>query len=386
MAAAGRRASLLLFGGKETSATSEDEDRRAAEKRRREREEKAERKIDLRSAASHEHVISLTTIARKPLSRDVQIRFAVYEEGPDFGKSMKQGKSPAEWGPWRWVVYGCIRPILEHFAERALMHLPPPASRGIVVPPGVVSISTVRIWFEVQPYVLGCGKCRMSFGIAVAKRPVRKWIVDLKSMQLLFNYVHNRVNRRFNADPANDALPRKRNVSDADHVEVWRRLLAPFLADPRPTEPPDVVLVAFFNTMYYEADHYPDACDDPQVMCRRVHYRIDLALWCDLWPAGTLIQRALSGLFSLGDEFAALHRAEPTPPLEEIVVAAAKIPPSGLWRNSNTLMTAIHELEIAVRGRDRVVPLATREEFVRRSTTTTIPPRPPASPTHDTSD
>ena len=155
-----------------------------------------------RGERAHAEIVRMWTAPRKRLGRDVELRFAMYAEPEGFGDMMKPGKSPSEWGPSRWVVYGMM------FIVRA--HIRDPL--GSVGP--TVSISTVRLWVEVQPFVLGCGKCRASFGIAVAKRPVRTDITDTWSVASFFNYVHNRVNRRFNSDPANDALPRKPIVDD----------------------------------------------------------------------------------------------------------------------------------------------------------------------------
>jgi hypothetical protein len=373
MAAAAPLVVRSLFGFKDvsTSAASRDGDEKEAKRKKSPRRRPSaaagavEDEDDDRDDPGewHDAIVRMWTVPRKPLGRDVDLRFEIYREPAGFGDMMKPGKSPAAWGPERWFVYGTMPIVREHVYDSLV---PRP-----VVP---VSVSTLRLWVEVQPFVIGCGKCRMSFGIAVAKRPVRKEIGGLDSVTLFFNYVHNRVNRRFNADPANDALPRKPIVDDDRHRAAWKRVLRDFMADRRATDPPDFVLAAFFQTLYYEADHYPDARDNAAITQRRLHYRIDFGLWCDLLPPGTVVHRAFGALFYLGDQFADLHRRLPTVGVQELVDAAAKLPEPTIWRDCGTLLSAVHELEIAVRGRSRVVPLATREELVRRSATTVLPP------------
>lgn len=301
----------------------------------------------------------------------------VYEEPSHFGTLMKPGKNSSRWGPSRWYTYSTrIFIMLYDYSGdigkvRELHRLPK------------VYIRSFALWLEFQPFVLPCGLCRGSLGVAVSKKKYASivkgipFIQSLEEFQMFLNYARNRVNRRHNKNPSNAALPRKPIVSYSEHVKIYKEALQPFLEmRPPATEPPDYVIAVFFKSMYYETEHYPDKyLDDPLIERRRLHHRISFALWCDLWPEGSYIHNCWNRQFSLGLKFQQLHRREfPPASIEELMEMAKLIPPNpSVWASSERLTATVHHLECQVRGVYNVVPLIIRKQIVQRSVVTTLP-------------
>ena len=366
----------------------------------------------------------------KYLSDAMIARFVVYAESTDFGKWMKPGKNPDRWGPPRWDAYCCICFMMMMYTSisqqsssshdsltMSSQSLTQPFTRSRPPPPQLaytssptstpllttttitrsspllssssgsvssldanyyspeVSVHGIRRWLENQPFVLPCGKCRQSFAQALSKRPLDVYLQKIDDLSVILNYSHNKVNRRFNKDPRNEALPRKHIFNIDEHRNRFRK----FLDSSDTSHPPDIWVKRIFEALYYESDHYPDDyLDKPEIVLRRLQYQVDFALWAGvILPAGTHLHHVFYRYFGLGSKFDSHVNSDGSTMKSvqdhvRVLLSSPSTPKhqTQCWLSSRNLTATLHHVENIIRGtRHDFMNLSDRIKYVQLSVT-----------------